>query len=311
MRFSFFLLFLIPFHMGFCSIDEQQFHKAEGREYKGLTYEEEGRWNEPFFFIQMADCQLGMFDHDLCWDKEILLLEQAVDHINRLRPKFVIVCGDLTNAKPFKKAYDEQVYDYKRIMSRVSHDIPLVCVCGNHDVGNKPSAKKIKAYEDNFGSHYFSFWVGGVQCFTLNSSLFFNPSKAEEMFREQREWIETELVKTLSLNPKHRLVFTHHPWFIRDPEKLSLPIFEIPLERRMDIMNLLVDQNVTACFAGHYHRNAYGVYKGMEVVTTSALGKPIGKDPSGFRIVKVFEDRVEHEYFGIDEVPESVSLQSE
>lgn len=298
-------LFLLLF-TSFCysSIDEERFLHASEHKFTGLTHEEEGEWKGPFFFIQMADCQLGMFENNRAWDKEIYLLEKAVEHINRLKPRFVVVCGDLTNAKPFKKGYDEQVSDYKRIMSQVSEDIPLICICGNHDVGSKPSKKTIQAYESHFGSHYFSFWVGGVQCFALNSSLLFNPSKAEDLFHEQREWIESELISTESQLPKHRLVFLHHPWFIHNPNKLSLPIFEIPVERRLDMMNLLVDHGVEISFSGHYHRNAYGQYKGMEVVTSGPVGKPIGKDPSGFRIVKVYEDRIEHEYYGLDQVPD-------
>jgi hypothetical protein len=34
----------------------------------------------------------------------------------------------------------------------------------------------------------------------------------------------------------------------------------------------------------------------------------LADDPSGLRIVKVYDDRVEHEYFGMDDVPISVDL---
>jgi len=304
----FLLIFFLSLQICNADVIEEKFHNAEGHEYKGFSHEEEGDWKEPFFFIQMADCQLGMIEKNVSWDKEIFLLECAVEHINRLKPKFVIVCGDLTNAKPFRRAYEEQVADYKRIMSEVSEDIPLVCICGNHDVGNKPTKETIASYEGNFGSHYFNFWVGGVQCFGLNSSLFYNPRKAPEIYEEQKAWIEQEMKETLMLGPKHRLVFTHHPWFLVHPDKLTRPVFEIPVERRKCMLDLFVDQKVTACFSGHFHRNAYSNYQGMDLITTAALGKPLGGDCSGFRIVKVFEDRVDHEYFGLEEMPEQVDL---
>jgi serine/threonine-protein phosphatase CPPED1 len=41
-------------------------------------------------------------------------------------------------------------------------------------------------------------------------------------------------------------------------------------------------------------------------VITSAAGKPLGDAPSGMRVVKVFSDRITHEYFGFDEVPDSI-----
>jgi hypothetical protein len=45
------------------------------------------------------------------------------------------------------------------------------------------------------------------------------------------------------------------------------------------------------------------------MITTSAVGQPLGSDPSGLRVVKVFEERIEHAYYGLDEVPDSVSLE--
>lgn len=50
-------------------------------------------------------------------------------------------------------------------------------------------------------------------------------------------------------------------------------------------------------------------FKQMELVTTSALGKPLGKAPSGMRIVKVYKERIEHEYYGLDEIPDTVELE--
>ena len=49
--------------------------------------------------LQLADTQLGLFKKDEAWDGEVRHCELAVAQINRLRPKFVIVCGDLTNVR--------------------------------------------------------------------------------------------------------------------------------------------------------------------------------------------------------------------
>lgn len=34
----------------------------------------------------------------------------------------------------------------------------------------------------------------------------------------------------------------------------------------------------------------------MEQVVTTAIGAPLRNDPSGFRVVNVFEDRISHEF---------------
>ena len=69
-------------------------------------------------------------------------------------------------------------------------------------------------------------------------------------------------------------------------------------------MELFHEHGVTAVFSGHHHRNGYVKDGDLELVVTSSSGKPLGKDPVGFRVVKVLGDRIEHRYYGYDELPE-------
>jgi len=178
--------------------------------------------------------------------------------------------------------------------------IPLVCLCGNHDVGNAPTAESIHSYVNYFGDHYFSFWVSGVHCIVLNSSLFYDDSNAPDIQSEQIAWLERELTIDEGDSPVHRIVFTHHPWFLHEADEED-HYFAIPKVLRLPIVNKFVDAGVKVCFAGHYHRNAYGSYRGMEMVTTSAVGMPLGDDPPGFRVVHVYRDRIAHEYITLEE----------
>ena len=52
-------------------------------------------------------------------------------------PAFFIVCGDLVDAMPneWPQIRESQEKDFFRVFSKLTPDIPLVCVCGNHDVG--------------------------------------------------------------------------------------------------------------------------------------------------------------------------------
>ena len=59
-------------------------------------------------------------------------------------------------------------------------DIPLVCLCGNHDVGNRPNAVTIEEYKREFGDDYLAFWAGGCRCIVVNTSLYNDPSDAEK-----------------------------------------------------------------------------------------------------------------------------------
>lgn len=63
---------------------------------------------------------------------------------------------------------------------------------------------------------------------------------------------------------------------------------------------------VRAIFCGHYHRNAGGRYKNLEVIVTSAVGAQIPTIDSreidfksGYRIVEVDETKLEHKYVEI------------
>ncbi|MBP9842105.1 MAG: metallophosphoesterase [Simkaniaceae bacterium] len=274
-----------------------------------LEYGNESDWEDSFFFIQMADCQLGCFDNNTSWQKEISLLDAAVVHINRLRPRFVILCGDMVHAFPGTPMRAAETAAYKKVVSKIDRTIPLICLCGNHDVGNTPIPWSILRFEAEFNApHYFSFWVGGVQGIVLNSSLISDPSQAGPLYIEQLNWFKQQLaVRVNGHPPVHRLVFSHHPWFLKSATEAD-NYYVIPKARRIPFLDMMKQSGVTAAFCGHYHRNSYGTYQGMPVITTSAIGRPLGSDPSGFRIVKVYHNRIEHAYYGLSKVPTRVAL---
>ena len=67
---------------------------------------------------------------------------------------------------------------------------------------------------------------------------------------------------------------------------------------------------VKIIFCGHYHRNAGGFYKDMELVVTSAVGLQLGSDPHGLRVVKVEEETISHKYYALDDIPETINFSS-
>lgn len=192
----------------------ERFTQAADRTFKAFDRQHEQTWQHPFFFMQLADTQYGMFTKNKGFEQEAALAQQAVEHINRLRPRFVIVCGDLTNATPEHARYRAQVAQYYQDFSKVDEEIPLVCVCGNHDIGNRPTPKSIASYHENFGDDYFSFWVGGVCNVVLNSSVLKDPTGAPEVLAAQRTWLDQQLRDAKEANATHILLFQHHPLFL-------------------------------------------------------------------------------------------------
>lgn len=298
-----------------CLADERvddsadRFIQARDRTFQAFDAAAERSWKGPYFFLQLADTQYGMFTGNMGFDKEVALTQQAVEHINRLRPRFVIVCGDLTNATPKHARYDAQVAQYKQDFSAIDSNIPLVCVCGNHDIGNRPTPESIATYKQNFGDDYFAFWVGGVCNVVLNSSVLKDPSGALEVLAAQNKWLDQQLATARTAQAKHIFLFQHHPLFLTQPNEAD-QYFNIPLIRRTPLLKKLQQADVRAVFAGHYHRNSYGQAGTLEMITTGPVGKPLGKDMSGFRIVTVREDHIQHQYYGLDDVPGAIDLKS-
>ena len=50
-----------------------------------------------------------------------------------------------------------QVDDLRAVFADLSPDIPMICVCGNHDIGNSPTHQTIQEYNKQFGDDYFYF----------------------------------------------------------------------------------------------------------------------------------------------------------
>ena len=269
----------------------------------GCAHGDGSRWDGPFFFIQMADPQFGMFAGNADLEKETELFAEAIEHANRLEPAFVVICGDLIH-KPGDQA---QVAELLRLGDKLDDDIPLYLVSGNHDVENVPTADSLAWYRETLGKDWYAFLHGGCRFLVLNSTIIHRPDHVADEMQRQRAWLENQLAGVKQDDPVHTVVFQHHSFFMSDANEKDA-YANIPKSRRLEYLETFRDAGVSAVFTGHHHGNNYATYHGIELITTSAVGKPLRGDPSGFRIVKVYRDRIEHEYVGLDAVPACVEL---
>jgi len=254
-----------------------------------------------FFFLQMADTQFGFFSNNQEFTRETENFERAIAEANRLRPAFVVVCGDLVN----KPGDDEQVREYKRIASRLDSSIPLYNVPGNHDVGNVPTPETLAEYKSDFGDDHYTFDHGGLHAIVVNSSLMKNPDSAREEADAHERWLQAELDRPDVLKNKLIVVFMHHSLFLQEPLERD-DYFNFSEDRRRHYLDLFKASGVRYVFAGHYHRNALGQAGDLEMVTTGPVGRPLGNDPSGFRIVVLEGNSLRHAYHDLDSIPKIV-----
>lgn len=263
-------------------------------------------WNGPFTFIQAADTQLGLIDilaekENPKWEQEIELTRKAITFANQMnpKPKFFVVCGDLVHDFTDQDRRHAQIKDFKELFSQLHSDIPLVCVCGNHDVGDQPTHKSIDEYKTIYGDDHFTFVVSGVLMIVINSSLYpsrySDPSLVTDLVEEQNKWIDSQLA--LCGRYKHAIVFQHIPWFIDHPDEEN--DFGVRKDIRLQMLQKFDKAGVKAIFCGHYHGNAGGKYGNVDQVVTSAVGAQLRNDKSGLRIVNVTEDSIQHVYHEI------------
>ncbi len=261
----------------------------------------------PEFFIQMADPQLGMSGSPLwlalfgaTWNDDNFqldarLFETAIAHANELAPAFVVICGDLVN----KAGHAGQIAEFRRIAATLDRSIPLYFVAGNHDVENNPTAESLHAYRETFGSDWYSFRNGEVYGIVLNSQLIDAAKHVPQESENQLHWLRKELVHASESGARHVLVFQHHPYFLVSPDEGD-QYFNIDLEMRAVYLELFKQSGVEAILAGHYHRNAHGRDGKLEMITSGPVGRPLGDDPSGLRIVRAGRGSLQHEYFALE-----------
>ena len=256
---------------------------------------------EPFYFVQLSDPQLGMFTENRDFAQDAANFEFAVTAVNRLRPAFVVVTGDLVH-KPGDAA---QIAEYRRIAGKIDPAIPVYHIAGNHDVENAPTPESLAAYRKIFGPDRYTFRHRGLVGIVLNSSVIHTPEKAEGELAEQERWLRAELTRARAEGARHIVVFQHHPWFIRSAGEAD-QYFNIPLARRAGYMAMFREFGVRYLFCGHYHRNAEAKDGEIEHVTSGPVGKPLGGAKSGIRVAIVRPDRIEHRYFELGELPVAV-----
>ncbi len=256
---------------------------------------------EPFFFIQLSDTQFGMYAKDENFAQETANFQFAVATIKRLKPKFVVITGDLVN----KPGDATQIAEYLRICSTIDPSVKVYHVAGNHDVGNEPTKESLDAYRHSIGRDYYSFQEGDLVGIVLNSQLIQHPEKVPSEFDAQETWLRSELARARESGAKHIVVFQHQPWFIESPDEAD-QYFNIPAERRAGYLALLREFGVRQVFAGHYHRNAGGRSGSLEMITTGPIGMPIDGAKSGMRIVAVKDTGIVHKFYDLGDLPNTV-----
>lgn len=229
----------------------------------------------------------------LNWDLDRFV--DAVHELNELEPDLVVIGGDMVD----DISRSDQLDGFRAVAA--GSERPLHFAPGNHDIcadAAVPTAESLEWYRSSFGAEHSVVSTGLSDSTTLtvamvNSAVLDQPRKLPGSFDAEMQWLEAELANR---PPGPTIVVSHHPPFVGDPDEAP-NYWNIPPERRQPFLDLLVDQGVDLVLCGHRHLNDSTQFRGVEIVTTAAVGFPLGTDPPGFRLVDVDDSGISHTYY--------------
>ncbi len=277
-----------------------------------------------FPFMVIADPQLGFLEPKTApYLLENRHLARAVDAANRLRPAFVAIVGDMVQSRNNTTQRD---FFFAR-MDELDASIPRVLVAGNHELSIMPTQALVDAYRTNFGiDDHYAFSYASSRFFVINSTLL-NAPKFETSdpayWAANGQWVKNEVANRIAWlehdtvplpGEHHRFVLAHHPLFLSDPDEpdddgndnVHLPV-------REKLLSAFRANDVTAAFSGHLHKNRITLddpalsaqpSDPMVLITTERVGDP--PISAGFRIVQVYDDRIEHDFHLLRKPPQVV-----
>ncbi len=271
----------------------------------GVVLAIQAQVKEPFFFIHGSDPQIGWCEswHQLGtgFAQDKANFEFVIAQANRLHPAFLVLTGDLVD----DNGNAAELAEYLRIAKKLDPSIPLYNVPGNHDVLNEPTPESLAAYRKTFGPDYYTFRVGGMAAFVLDSQLITGAKNVPEEASKQEAWLRRELAKAKQDGMRELVVFQHHLPFIASPGEEDT-YYTYPRERRQKYLDLFSEYGVGYVFSGHYHRVVDTTYGSLKLATATAVS--CADDRSGIRIVTVTSTGLESRSYDFGVIPTRVEL---
>jgi 3',5'-cyclic AMP phosphodiesterase CpdA len=202
---------------------------------------------------------------------------------------FVLICGDLVH-----HASDSSFAEFLNIAGQFSK--PYYLVAGNHDVGNVPDEKSLTYYRDNISDDYYSFVHKGIAFLVVNTQLW-KTDIGEESASHDR-WF-SENLHAQSREKRRVIIAGHHPPYVNDPFE-DEAYFNIPPEKRMELLDQFQSGGVKAYLSGHKHETLVNQYREIQLVTGESTSKNFDQRPLGFRRWEVTRDTLIHYFVALN-----------
>ncbi len=239
--------------------------------------------------VHMTDSQMGFWDYE----KEALRYEQALRQINadaeNANPEFMIMTGDMVNIPRADTNKDFL------IRSEIL-EIPYYLVPGNHDYNNSPSTQA--RYAADFGADYYWFDSadGNYRIIVLNTNLWKNPGAKTAEFDA---WV-AETFEQAKADGKIIIAAGHCPIFLKSVDEPDDQYYNLPVERRKQVLQMFKDYGVVAYLGGHSHTRIDNTWEDIRFLHAENTCTNFDNRPFGYRIVFVNNRRVSDQFVKVE-----------
>lgn len=256
----------------------------------------DGICEKQLIIVQVSDPQIGFYSENGDYSFENDRFNAAVEKINQLNPDFVIFTGDMIHNID---SLNQQII-FDNITKRINNNIKTLYIPGNHDVNHKNGSVDMTLYKHRYNYDRFAKISKDVLLVGLNSVLIKDEKIDSQKELEQFEWLDLQLKK--NENVKTKIIFVHHPFFLKKFDEAN-GYMTIDQDKRKLYFDMFLKYSVNVVFAGHLHDNSEAAYNGIEMITTSALIRQLGKSEPGVRLIIVDKGNVQSKYYTIEAIP--------
>src|SRR5690606_36206409 len=175
------------------------------------------------------------------------VFDRAIDEINRLRPDFALMVGDLVQG--YTTDINALEAEWVEFLSHAERcEVPFLFFPGNHDISNP---EMLAWWKRRVGETHYSFVYQNCLFLALNTQESWGGGGVY-LGEPQAQWA----VDTLSAHPdvRHTFVFVHVPLW-RDPTLADYQRIDAALAGRPSTV-----------FAGHEHQLSYEHLRGRDYV---------------------------------------------
>lgn len=252
------------------------------------------KFKDSFSFVVTCDLHVSKVS-SLFSPENYDTVQVAFEKIEKRKPEFVLIAGDIINGSNYKREY-EDVYEFFK-----SLQVPIYVVPGNHDslvlaVREKKTFIEqdgIEFWKNYFGKRNFSFVYGKFYFIGIDTFHFSKEERRSQLLSwgaisdEHLAWIEKEMKKAKKLK-KEIIIFGHHP--VHSDNSAEPDMSNTGKEK---FLELCKKYKVKMVFSGHTHWDSLDIIDGIYfvgVTTLSAL--PYQNGYLGFREIEIKNNEI-------------------